>query len=214
MRRSHPDPRMEIPISLEIYQQLLLGSSRTKYEKEDWEIAAEAIDAWTRRNMPDALHTPKTSGYQWKQLFLPTGTLLRTVFAGKNHHCLVEGDQILYKEQAVSPSGFVNAAGGIRRNAWRCTWILFPDTQQWALADTLRPRERARPRAARKPAAPLQAAPAPAPAPTVACTTPQERRMPRDDRMTALLRHELLPLLQRICAASGAPPVPRHTSGP
>ena len=156
MRRHHPDHQMDIPISLKVYHQLIGAAQKTGYQKEDWEIAAEAIDEWMRRHDPDALAMTVATGYQWKNLFLPNGTLLRTVFGGKNHHCLVEGDRILYKEHAVSPTGFANAVGGIRRNAWRCIWILFPDSKDWKLADTLRPRER--PCRARKPAADIQAA--------------------------------------------------------
>ena len=151
MRRQHPDHRMDIPVSLQVYHQLLGASAATDFAKEDWEIAAEAIDEWVRRHNPDALAAPAASGYQWKRLFLPDGTLLRTVFAGKNYHCLVEGDRILYEGKAVSPSCFVNAVGGMRRNAWLCTWILFPDTKEWKLADTLR--ARGRPRRAHKTAA-------------------------------------------------------------
>ena len=83
-------------------------------------------------------------------IVLPNGTVLRTVFGGKNYHCNVDGDAIVYDGKAISPSGFVNAVGGIRRNAWNCTWILFPDTNDWKLAKTLRGDER--PSRARKPA--------------------------------------------------------------
>lgn len=144
MSRKHPDHRMDIPVSLEVYHQLLRASAGTGYAKEDWEIAAEAIDEWMRRHSQDTIPMPVTKGVQWKRLFLPDGTLLRTVFEGKNHHCLVEGDRILYDGKEVSPSGFVNAVGGIRRNAWRCTWILLPGEKEWKLADTLRTRERPR----------------------------------------------------------------------
>jgi hypothetical protein len=143
--RHHPCPRAAVNVSAEIRAQLLAGVCHSAYEKEEWEIAEEAINEWTRRHNPEALATIGYAGYQWKQLFLPTGTVLRTVFGGKNYHCTVDGDHILYQDKAVSPSGFVNAVGGIRRNAWRCTWILFPDTKHWALADTLRPHPRARP---------------------------------------------------------------------
>jgi hypothetical protein len=101
-----------------------------------------------------------TRGYQWKSLFLPDGTLLRTVFGGKNFHCLVENDQILYNSQPVSPSGFVNAAGGMRRNAWRSIWILLPENKEWKLADTLRTRLRPpRARKSGRAAKPAQAIP-------------------------------------------------------
>ncbi|MES2317086.1 MAG: hypothetical protein V4631_06285 [Pseudomonadota bacterium] len=80
MRRHHPAPKMAIPISLEVWEQLLDGTISSGYEKEDWEIAAQAIEEWTRRHNPDALPMPNMTGYQWKRQFLPDGTVLRTVF--------------------------------------------------------------------------------------------------------------------------------------
>lgn len=150
MRSRYPARQTEIPISLDVYDQLQWVSCRTGYEKEDWEIATEAIDEWVRRHDPNALAGPAHAGYQWKRLFLPDGTVLRTVFGEKNYHCMIEGDRIVYEKRAVSPSGFVNAVGGIRRNAWKCAWILLPDSKHWKLADDLRTGQR--PRHARKPA--------------------------------------------------------------
>ncbi|MEJ7805829.1 MAG: hypothetical protein WKG03_07915 [Telluria sp.] len=171
MRRQHPDRQRDIPISLQVHHQLLGASINTGFEKEDWEIAAEAIDEWVRRHDPDALSTPAHSGYQWKRLFLPDGTVLRTVFNGKNSHCVVEGDRIVFNGKHVSPSGFVNAVGGIRRNAWRCTWILFPETKQWQLADALRPQRPRRPRTHTRPTLLTPAMP-PVPASGPACALP------------------------------------------
>jgi hypothetical protein len=142
--RRHPNPRAEILVSPEIHAHLINAAVHTGFEKECWEIAAEAIEEWARRHNPDDVGTPATKGYQWKSLFLPDGTLLRTVFGGKNHHCVVENDSILYNGQTVSPSGFVNAVGGIRRNAWRSIWILLPADTQWKLANTQRVRPRPR----------------------------------------------------------------------
>jgi hypothetical protein len=142
--RHHPNPRAEILVSPEVHQHLLSAVVDSRFEKECWEIAAEAIEEWVRRHNPDDIGMPATRGYQWKNLFLPDGTLLRTVFGGKNHHCMVETDSILYNGQAVSPSGVVNAVGGIRRNAWRCIWVLLPDNKEWKLADAMRTRSRPR----------------------------------------------------------------------
>jgi hypothetical protein len=167
MRRYHPAPASTIPISLQVQQNLSLASCQSGYQKEDWEIVADAVDEWLRRHNPAALDTPLTSGYQWKRLFLPDGTLLRTVFNGKNHHCLVEGDGIVYDNKPVTPSGFVNALGGIRRNSWKSIWILFPNTTEWKLADALRPR--AGPSRVRK----LAAAATPEPAPAAPPSMPQ-----------------------------------------
>jgi hypothetical protein len=136
-----PQPEMPLPISVETYQRLLTASARTHFEKEIWEIGATAIHDWLARNEPEALTMPITDGYQWKKVFLPNGTLLRTVFDGKNYHCVVDGGQIRYKGVAMSPSGFANVVGGVRRNAWKVIWILFPDSGQWHLAESLRARK-------------------------------------------------------------------------
>lgn len=88
---------------------------------------------------------PSHAGIQWKKLFLPNGTVLRTVFRGKNHHCRVEEDRLLHEGKPTSPNGFANLVGGIRRNAWKVIWILFPQAQNWQLADDLRPERVARP---------------------------------------------------------------------
>jgi hypothetical protein len=138
MQKQHPSPHMNLPISIEIYQQLLRASAGSGFEKEAWEIGAVAIRDWMVRNDPDSFAMPATAGYQWKSLFLPNGTLLRTIFNGKNFHCLVEEDHIVYNGQSVSPSGFANAVGGVRRNAWKVIWILFPNSSEWKLAGTLR----------------------------------------------------------------------------
>jgi hypothetical protein len=139
LRRMPPQPWMQVPVSKEHYHQLLNASAGTSYDKEDWEIAAQAIDEWIRRHTPEALANTAHAGYQWKRLFLPAGTVLRTVYAGRNIHSQVEGDQIIYQGKPVSPTAFVDAGGGMRRNAWKSIWILFPHTTQWVLADTLRP---------------------------------------------------------------------------
>src|SRR4051812_48331046 len=133
MKTRPPATSMTLPISHEIYQQLVTASCEGGFEKEDWEIAAIAIREWMTRNSPDSFNMPPTSGYQWKHLFLPNGTLLRTVFNGKNHHCLVEHDHIRYNGRATSPSGFVNSVGGVNRNAWQVIWILFPNAPTWKL---------------------------------------------------------------------------------
>ncbi|MGZ5165517.1 MAG: hypothetical protein ACXWCQ_33900 [Burkholderiales bacterium] len=138
MKSRPPTPEMSLPISLETYHQLLGASAKTGFDKEFWEIGTAAIRDWLARNAPETFGMPATSGYQWKHLFLPNGTVLRTIFEGKNYHCIVEDDHILYNGTKMSPSGFANAVGGVRRNAWKVIWLLFPNTSEWRLADSLR----------------------------------------------------------------------------
>ena len=144
MKKQLQHPRAELPISLEQYQQLAGASIDSAFRFEPWEIAAMAIREWLVRHSPDTLADTAKPGYQWKQIFLPSGTLLRTNFSGKNYHGLVEEDRILYEGKSVSPSGFANVVGGMRRNAWKVVWILFPDTSTWRQADTLRDETRRR----------------------------------------------------------------------
>ena len=138
MKKQHPQPAMALPISVELHQQLQYAVCSGGFEQEDWEIGAAAIRAWMVKNAPDAFPMPVTNGFQWKQLFLPSGTLLRTVFDGKNYHCRVEGDHLIHDGEATSPSRFVNGIGGVRRNAWQVVWLLFPDCPTWQRAAALR----------------------------------------------------------------------------
>lgn len=117
MKRHPPYPQMELTITSKLHAQLCTASVQTGFEKEDWEIAELAVTEWLARHTPDVIPMHKTRGYQWKQLFLPDGTVLRTVYQGKNHHCLVEGDTILYSGKETSLSQFVNVIGGVRRSA-------------------------------------------------------------------------------------------------
>ena len=129
---------MEFPIAMDTYTKLCAASADTNYEKEIWEIAAEAVRDWLARNAPESFGMPKTSGYQWKSLFLPDGTVLRTIFEGKNHHCIVQGDELQFQGRNTSPSGFANGVGGKGRNAWKVLWVLLPGATTWKLAATLR----------------------------------------------------------------------------
>jgi len=139
MSRHPPGPFMELPISMETYHQLSRASSNAGYQQEIWEIGAIAIQEWVAHNSPESIPLSMRGGFQWKQLFLPNGTVLRTIFSGKHYHCIVEEDQVRYNGEATSPSGFANMCG-VRRNAWKVIWVLFPNTQTWKLASSLRQR--------------------------------------------------------------------------
>lgn len=138
MTRYHPSPCTQIAISIELNSKLAFASLESDFKKEPWEIAGVAINEWLARNSPDEFGKPSIAGYQWKHVFLPNGTLLRTIFNGKNYSCMVEGDIIRFNGQITSPSRFANAVGGTRRNAWKTIWVLFPNTSTWVLAGTLR----------------------------------------------------------------------------
>jgi hypothetical protein len=72
--------------------------------------------------------------YQWKQLFLPAGTRLRASFGGHNYFARVEGGEIRYGEEVMSPSRFANLQGSGNRNAWKAIWLCLPGSENWLLA--------------------------------------------------------------------------------
>lgn len=129
-------------VYLSLPQLIQVNFAAMMRHQQNWEIVQEAVSDWLRKNEPGKCGEPEFAGYQWKGLFLPDGTVLRAAFNGKHHHCHVNGDQILHAGKAVSPSGFVSAVGGIRRNAWKSIWVLLPDCKHWQLADHMRTRRR------------------------------------------------------------------------
>lgn len=139
MIRQHPSPAMTLPISLELYQRLCHAVCTSGFTLEDWEIGDIAIREWIGLHDPDAVPLPTPAGFQWKRLYLPDGTLLRTAFNGKDHHGRIEGGQLLHEGQASSPNRFANVVGGYRRNAWEAIWIMLPNCREWRRASELRP---------------------------------------------------------------------------
>ena len=69
---------------------------------------------------------PALQGFQWKTLFLPDGTLLRTSHCDKVEFAKVSGNHIVSEDgMTLTPSLFANRhAKG--RNAWRFVWLRFP----------------------------------------------------------------------------------------
>ncbi|MBB3119096.1 hypothetical protein [Pseudoduganella violacea] len=78
-------------------------------------------------------------GYQWKQLFLPEGTLLRTAFRGHTRYATVDGEHIVYAGRTLTPSAFANLHGCGQRNAWHAIWLRLPGAADWSLAQDCRP---------------------------------------------------------------------------
>jgi hypothetical protein len=80
------------------------------------------------------------SGYQWKQLFLPTGTRLRMRYEGDWSCARIVGDELIYRARSVSPHQMAREVAGGGRNAWRDLWVLLPGEKNWACAAALRAR--------------------------------------------------------------------------
>jgi len=79
-----------------------------------------------------------THGYQWKSLFLPEGTELRSWSYGEHNYARVEGDKIIHQGHAVSPNQFAHAFARTTRNAWEDLYIRRPGDKRFKLACLLR----------------------------------------------------------------------------
>lgn len=77
-------------------------------------------------------------GFQWKNVFLPEGTTLRTSHCDIIEFAKVVGDRIVSEgDISLTPSMFANRhAKG--RNAWRFVWLRFPGNDHWVRASNFR----------------------------------------------------------------------------
>ncbi|MYM88114.1 hypothetical protein GTP91_13110 [Rugamonas sp. FT82W] len=104
------------------------------------EAMAQAIECWLSdpaRFEPGA-DLSGIHGYQWKSLFLPEGTVLKSWSYGENNYARVEGDQIIHNGHAVSPNQFAQSFARSTRNAWRDLSIRRPGDKTYKSAYRLR----------------------------------------------------------------------------
>ncbi|HWW72046.1 MAG TPA: hypothetical protein VN089_19055, partial [Duganella sp.] len=104
------------------------------------EAMTKAIECWLEdpaRFAPGA-DPEDMHGYQWKSLFLPEGTVLKSWSYGENNYARVEGDQIIHNGRAVSPNQFAQSFARSTRNAWRDLFIRRPGDKTFKIACRLR----------------------------------------------------------------------------
>ena len=135
---------MKTQISVPIYTQQFLELAnflRSNGDPRDpVEIVSVAIDYWLDNASwkPELLSESDTRGYQWKNLFLPSGTQIRMQYKGAYFYAKVDGDEIIYDGKPISPGSLANTIAGNSRNAWRDLWIKRPEDKKWKLADECR----------------------------------------------------------------------------
>ncbi|MYM98365.1 hypothetical protein [Duganella vulcania] len=104
------------------------------------EALTQAVECWLSdpaRFEPGA-DLSGIHGYQWKTLFLPEGTVLKSWSYGENNYARVEGDQIIHNGHAVSPNEFAQSFARSTRNAWRDLSIRRPGDKTYKSAYRLR----------------------------------------------------------------------------
>lgn len=99
------------------------------------EALSRAIHDWVAAQRAAA---EPVSGYQWKCLFLPSGSSLRMEYDGGCHYAHVVGEELLYQGRPLSPHQLALALAGPGRNAWREFWVKLHGEKQWVQAIKLR----------------------------------------------------------------------------
>ena len=152
------------------------------------ETIATAIEFWLdAQNQSPGADSSNTRGYQWKSLFLPEGTVLRSWSYGEHNYARVEGDKIIHEGVSVSPNQFARSFARTTRNAWFDLSVRRPGDKRFIMAGLLRKELQAELKAqettkARPSTAPeknIVAAATPALAPAAPAITPPET--PKDD---------------------------------
>lgn len=77
-------------------------------------------------------------GYQWKTLFLPEGTVLRSWSYGEHNYARVQGDRIMHRGCPLTPNQFARQFARTTRNAWKDLYIRRPGDAGYTLAIRLR----------------------------------------------------------------------------
>ena len=105
------------------------------------EIVGQALYAWLAADQAARGPAPVETlhGYQWKSLFLPAGTILRTVVRKRQFVARVDGDLLIQDGQETTPAQFATRAHGYCCSAWTSIWLLFPGATEWVRADGARP---------------------------------------------------------------------------
>ena len=133
-----------VPVPDHIFTALCDYMDEVRCKHDISALAGAAIAKWiadARRRAAESDPKP-LPGYQWKAIFLPTGTQLKTIVRGRTFHAVVEGDQVVHDGQAVTPHEFANMFGVSGRNAWRDVWLYLPYEPVWQPAATIRKKTR------------------------------------------------------------------------
>ncbi|WP_426164181.1 hypothetical protein ACN9MU_26315 [Pseudoduganella sp. R-32] len=130
-----------LPVADFLQLELYLMDARPGVKPE--EFVTDMLNHWLaieleRQSLRERGHAMR--GFQWKNVFLPDGTALRTSHCNAIEYAKVVGDHILADDGVrLTPSQFSNRrAKG--RNAWRFVWLRFPGDDFWMRAATCRMR--------------------------------------------------------------------------
>lgn len=135
---------MKSTMSLQIDTEVLLrliSQLQIRGGAQDLSAAiTSAIELWMREQskLNKGCDPANLRGYQWKSLFLPEGTELRSWSYGEYNHARVIGDEIIHRGQSVTPNQFAQSQARSTRNAWEDLKVKRPEDKQFKPANRLR----------------------------------------------------------------------------
>ena len=136
-----------VPLPTDVFLELVEFLREEKDIRDPVEVVSDAIRYFLDNaswKQDDLLVRSASLGFQWKSVFLPDGTQIRTSYKGSYFYATVEGDRVMHDGTATTPAAFANKIAGTSRNAWRNLWIKRPEDKEWTLADDLRPETKVR----------------------------------------------------------------------
>jgi hypothetical protein len=118
-----------VQVPLGVYLELAYRLRNSGDTRGPDDVVVFALKAWlgNRQGKSDG-------GYQWKELFLPDGSELRMRFRGAYYYARIDGDQLKYAGETVSPRGWTLMVTGTVRNPWRDIWIRRGINECWTRA--------------------------------------------------------------------------------
>jgi hypothetical protein len=127
--------QLPTPTLLRLVEQL----NRQGGSQDMSETITKAVESWLdAHNQASAAEPSGVRGYQWKSLFLPEGTILRSWSYGEHNYARVEGDKIMHDGQSVSPNQFARYFARTTRNAWFDLSVRRPGDKHFKMACVLR----------------------------------------------------------------------------
>lgn len=136
-----PQRPVYLPVVDLLQLELHLGVTRPGMKLEAFLM--ELVRSWMANESDSKeprIDGPALRGFQWKTLFLPDGTILRTTHGETAEFAKVSGEHIVSEDGTKwTPSLFANRRTK-GRNAWRFIWLRFPGDEAWIRADDCRAR--------------------------------------------------------------------------
>lgn len=134
------DAWVSVPIESSQIQRLIDQLGRRGGAPDLQQALADAIELWLveQRKLQVGGAPRSVHGYQWKTVFLPDGTLLRTVSYHDEQCAQVQGNEIIFNGRVVTPNQLAHWAGRGTRNAWNDIYVRRPQDKYYIHASRLR----------------------------------------------------------------------------